>query len=272
MAPNHPHGGHRSRLRARFEKSPKTLEDHELLELLLFYGIPQKDTNTLAHNLLRKFDSLSGVVDAQYGQLKSVPGLGDTSALLLPVVQEIIRRYFWEKTRREPPEAYDSGYLGFQASPLFVGQYTENVYALALRRDFSVKDYVCIGTGGVNSAPINLKVLYSFVESVGNCYIAVAHNHPSGVGLPSPQDYFATDRIRMFIEDAGGHFLDHLIFDVTGDFVSLRESGQLYRANRKLYMVTAKDYSKETDYTKFYTKVSDVSEDVTKNQTNDDTP
>ncbi|MGI6193668.1 MAG: UPF0758 domain-containing protein, partial [Christensenellales bacterium] len=85
--------GHRQRLRDRFQEfGPDALKDHELLELLLFFSIPRRNTNPVSHALLRRFGSLSGVLAASEIDLRSVDGVGDGTALFLRLVNEVARR------------------------------------------------------------------------------------------------------------------------------------------------------------------------------------
>ena len=73
------HDGHRQRLKDRFlREGIDNFEDHNILELLLFFGIPRRDTNTLAHNLMEKFGTLSGVFEAPFEELCKVKGTGGT--------------------------------------------------------------------------------------------------------------------------------------------------------------------------------------------------
>ena len=81
------HKGHRQRLKARFQESGlDSFTDVQALELLLFYAIPQKDTNPIAHALLNRFGSLSRVLDADVEELKKVPNISDHAASLLRLV------------------------------------------------------------------------------------------------------------------------------------------------------------------------------------------
>ena len=78
------HDGHRARLKnKRIAAGPDILTDHELLEMLLFFSIPQKNTNELAHQLINTFGSIEKVLSADYYALQTVPGIGPASAMLL---------------------------------------------------------------------------------------------------------------------------------------------------------------------------------------------
>ena len=95
-----PHSGHRKRMRERFLRDGiDSLQDHEVLELLLFYAIPRQDTNELAHRLLTKFRTLSGVFDAPIEELKRVEGIGGTTAVFLKTYPEVFGA-IWETRKR----------------------------------------------------------------------------------------------------------------------------------------------------------------------------
>ena len=78
------HQGHRARQRKKLlENGPRAFADHELLEMLLYYAIPRRDTNELAHRLLERFGSLQGVFSAPVEELSTVEGVGENAAVLL---------------------------------------------------------------------------------------------------------------------------------------------------------------------------------------------
>ncbi len=88
------HAGHRSRLRDRFMKEGLSgFSEHEILELLLTYAIPQRDVNPLAHALITRFGSLSGVLDAGEHELMQVDGIGKNAASLLCLMPELLGAY-----------------------------------------------------------------------------------------------------------------------------------------------------------------------------------
>ena len=96
---NNPHKKHRERMREQLiKKSLSAFYDHQKLEMLLFYSIPVKDTNPLAHALLDRFGSLSGVFDADYQELRKVQGVGESTAVLIKLVQEMAAAYFDDKS------------------------------------------------------------------------------------------------------------------------------------------------------------------------------
>ena len=88
------HEGHRQRLRRRFLlEGLDNFDEVQVLELLLFYAIPRRDTNPIAHALLEQFGSLSGVLEAPVSALAQVPGMGENGATLLQLVTAASRRW-----------------------------------------------------------------------------------------------------------------------------------------------------------------------------------
>ena len=94
------HQGHRARQRKKLlENGPRAFADHELLEMLLYYAIPRRDTNELAHRLLERFGSLQGVFSAPVEELSTVEGVGENAAVLLNLVPQI-----WQRSLQGAPE------------------------------------------------------------------------------------------------------------------------------------------------------------------------
>ena len=94
MGEKHLHEGHRQRMRARFAVSdPASFADHEMLEMLLYYALPRRDTNELAHVLIEEFGSLTAVLEADVERLVSVTGISDGTAIFLKILGEVAKRY-----------------------------------------------------------------------------------------------------------------------------------------------------------------------------------
>ena len=92
--PKHRHGGHRARLKEEFcLRGLDAFPEHRVLEMLLFYAIPQGDTNDLAHRLIERFGSLSGVLDASLEDRRTVSGVGEHTAIRLRLIPGVCAHY-----------------------------------------------------------------------------------------------------------------------------------------------------------------------------------
>ena len=218
------HKGHRERLKARFlEEGLDNFTDIQALELLLFYAIPQKDTNPIAHALLDHFGSLSRVLEADVEELKKVPGISDHSATLLALVTELGRYYQVDCAQRvEVLTTLDA--CGAYLVPRFFGRSNETVFLLCL--DAKCKVLCCkeIGEGSVNSTSISIRKVVETALSANATTVVLAHNHPSGVALPSSEDVQTTRRIAAALHSVEVILADHIVV-AEGDYVSMVQSG-----------------------------------------------
>lgn len=218
------HKGHRERLKSRFlETGLDSFTDVQALELLLFYAIPQKDTNPIAHALLDHFGSLSQVLDAEIEELKKVPGISDHSATLLHLVTELARFYQVDCAQRtEVLTSLDA--CGAYLVPRFFGRKLETVFLLCL--DAKCKVLCCreIGEGSVNAASISVRKVVETALSANATTVVLAHNHPSGVALPSADDVQTTRRVAAALSAVGVQLIDHIVV-AEGDFISMTQSG-----------------------------------------------
>ena len=221
----HLHGGHRERLRVRYRNSPETVSDHELLELLLFYAIPQKDTNELAHRLLDRFGDLSGVLFAPEEQIRSVEGMGEISALLFPLMQEMFRRHgMLQASSPRLSTCYRAEDVADRYLPVFERLTQEKVMVIGLDQRFRMIGDAVVGEGSFDNCVIDMTRVCDFVTYNKPRFMVMAHNHPSGIGLPSQSDMIATGNVKQFLAQLHVVLLDHLIFDGRGDYVSFHQS------------------------------------------------
>lgn len=224
--PKHRHAGHRERMKAEFlARGLEGWPDHRVLELLLFYTIPQGDVNDLAHELVERFGSLAGVLDASVEELKKVKGVGDHTAVFLRMLPAVLGRYQGARTRlsaiiNSPEEAY--AWL----EPYFFGARNEMVYVLCLDGKRQVLGVRKVAEGSIELAEVNTRRIAE--ESIGlrAAQIYVAHNHVSNLAIPSQADWLTTDTLRGALRPIGIELIDHLVF-VDGDMVSLKDSEHL---------------------------------------------
>jgi len=218
------HNGHRDRMKKRFaEHGLDSFEEHSLLELLLFYSIPQRDVNPLAHKLLDTFGSISGVFEATHEDLLKVEGIGESTATLLRLIPQVCRRYMISAS--DASRVLDSSEkAGAYIKPFFIGERDEIVYLMCL--DSKRKLLACreISRGIANAAEINVRKMVEAALSHNATNAIMAHNHISGIALPSFEDEITTKKVRSALDMVGVRLLDHII--VAGDdYVSMSESG-----------------------------------------------
>lgn len=220
------HDGHRERMRERFLKSGLDgFADHEVLELLLYYAIPRGDVNPLAHALVDRFGSLSGVFNAPMELLTQVEGVGERTALLLQLVSRAAQRARLADMEeglalatREQVEQY--------LLELFSRERNEAVYQICL--DGKGKLLACRRLGEGSATAVTLDVRGVVQNAIMYCASAVilAHNHPSGVALPSEADHAVTLRVRDALATIDVRLEDHIIV-ADREFISFSESGLL---------------------------------------------
>lgn len=224
--PKHRHTGHRERMKAEFlARGLEGWSDHRVLELLLFYTIPQGDVNDLAHELVERFGSLAGVLDASVEELKKVKGVGDHTAVFLRMLPAVLGRYQGARTRlsaiiNSPEEAY--AWL----EPYFFGARNEMVYVLCMDGKRQVLGVRKVAEGSIELAEVNTRRIAEEAIGLRAVQIYVAHNHVSNLAIPSQADWLTTDTLRGALRPIGIELIDHLVF-VDGDMVSLKDSEHL---------------------------------------------
>ena len=226
------HDGHRQRLKARFLRQGLSgFEDHNVLELLLFYSLPRADTNEIAHELLSTFGSLSAVFDAPFDELCKIKGVSRHTASLIKLIPELTSVYNIDKTKYSDTiiNAKDAG-LYFV--PRFYGKLNEEVHVMLLDDKRKIIKCEKIFEGIVNLSPITVKKVVALAVNSNATGVVLAHNHPAGVALPSSSDLRMTEQLFHALKLINIHLIDHIIV-ADDDFVSLAESGEFERYNYK---------------------------------------
>lgn len=219
------HGGHRQRLKNRFlEEGLEHFDEHQVLELLLFYCIPRQDTNPIAHALIEHFGSLSQVIEAPVSELKKVTGMGEASATFLSLLNAFDRYY--QVSRASSLVILNTlADCGRYLMPFFYGRRNETVYLLCL--DAKCKVLCCkeVGEGSVNSAAVPIRRVVEMALGANATSVVLAHNHPSGLALPSDEDQLTTRQLAIALAAVDITLADHMIM-ADDEFISLRQSGR----------------------------------------------
>lgn len=207
-----PHENHRERLRETFRKNGlDNMPDHNVLELLLFYSVPRKDTNELAHRLLDTFGSLSNVFNAPYERLLEVDGIGESSALLLSSMPALCRRYIEDSADKKPNLLSSEATEKFLA-PKFYGCRVETFYLICLDGFGNLINCLKLGEGTCADVLVDTRAVMETVLRNDANSVIIAHNHPNGIAAPSNDDIVMTAGIASLLSSVRIHLIDHLIF------------------------------------------------------------
>lgn len=218
------HEGHRQRLKDRFlAEGLDNFTDIQALELLLFYCIPRKDTNELAHALLKRFGGFAQVLEARPEDLMQVEGIGANAALFLSLIPAAGRYYDVERVKCGRV-LQTSDECGQYLLPFFKGRNQETVFLLCLDAKCKVLSCQLVGEGSVNSAGVPVRRVVEAALAANATTVVLSHNHPSGLALPSHEDVATTQRLATALDAVEIVLADHIVV-ADDDFVSMVQSG-----------------------------------------------
>ena len=217
------HKEHRQRVKKRFlGEGLDHFSELHALELLLFYGKPREDVNPLDHRLLEHFGGLYQVLSAPAEQLMLVEGVGEHVAILLALVKGISQKYLIDHEEPGVPLNTKEA-CGKYLLDRFVGRRDETVMLLCL--DAKRLPLCCriVSQGSVNAAEVSVRKVVEAALAVNATTVVLAHNHPSGIAVPSMEDIITTRRMGAALDAVGVILEDHIV--VAGrEYVSLRDS------------------------------------------------
>ena len=220
------HTDHRKRLKDRFRKEGlDNFDERHVLELLLFYCIPRKDTKELAVELLNHFGSIVQVFDATPEELEKISGAGEGVATFL-ALRRSVDRYYQIKRAEQDCSAPLKTALDFEQylRCRFEHQRNEVVYLLCLDAKCKLISCIFAGEGGVNSANVPIRRVVEICLNANATSVVIAHNHPTGIAIPSPEDTDTTYRLAQALRGVDIYLADHMIFS-EGDSISMAVSG-----------------------------------------------
>lgn len=215
------HSGHRERLRRRFiDNGLDGFEEHQALELYLFYAIPRRDTNPLAHRLLERYRNIGGVCDAPIDELERDFGLSESAAALLKLLPEMSRLY--NESKLSDTNLIDPETVGDMIARRFIGRTSEAVALLLGSAKGKILYFDIVAKGSVSSSDFPLRRIVDLAIRHNARTAYIAHNHPSGSLLPSRADVDVTKLLDSTLSSVGVHLLDHFIV-ADNEYASLRE-------------------------------------------------
>lgn len=219
------HAGHRARMRERFMKEGLSgFSEHEVLELLLMFAIPQRDVNPLAHRLIDRFGSLSAVLESSPAELTRVDGVGENAAALLSLMPQLMG-YYQHSAMGRKPVITNLAEARKYAGALFFGLHEERVYMICVDQSGRVLHPALMHRGTIDQVQIYPREVVETALRYHAHAVLLAHNHPSGMAEPSQDDYDSTRAVIGALNVIGVRVIDHLIF--TGNSVySMTQNSQ----------------------------------------------
>ncbi|MBR2848491.1 MAG: RadC family protein [Clostridia bacterium] len=210
MSENNVHAGHRERLRTRYKRCGfDDFQEHEVLELLLFYSIPRANTNPLAHNLLNHFGSLYAVMNASYEALCEVEGVGPASAALIRTVADSARAAKLKELANEPLLSPEKLYI--YAAEWFLGKPHGTVAVLLLDAKRKIITVRTIAEEHLRLPASFPEEILRLCQQMDASNVVLMHNHVDGVMEPSYEDIYLTREIYRILKDNGITLLEHMI-------------------------------------------------------------
>ena len=218
------HAGHRQRQKRRYlEHGLGNFSDIEAIELLLYYAIPQKDTNELAHRVLEAFGSFRGVLEAEHRELVAVEGMGDSAALLVTLVRELNRRYLsHERSRGIQINGAEEAWNYLKGDFRYIK--TEKAVMLSLDGMNCVLKKHEVAIGGADHVELPIRIIVETAIQDGATAIILSHNHLDGNAVPSKADILSTQLLYRTLRPINIRLLDHIVI-ADEDFISILESG-----------------------------------------------
>ncbi len=208
---NNLHNGHRQRLKKRFvAEGLSSFEDHQALELLLFFAIPRCDTNELAHKLIASFGSLRNMFEADIADIMNVGGVGENTAILIKLLPEIASKYWFTPAQSGTQISSINSAAAFFKTLLY-GKPVEHFYIVCLNSSYQVKISACLSRGTPSQTPVFIRHIVEAVMRSHTEMVLIAHNHPGGSVSPSKKDIEMTIDIQTALDSMQVRLLDHLI-------------------------------------------------------------
>ena len=240
------HAGHRQRMRERFLlHGLEGFADHEVLELMLFYAIPQRNVNPLAHALIDRFGSLHGVLEAPVEELSKVEGMGAYASAFLSLFSQVARRVEWSRAG-ERERISNRGMAEQHCLRLLNGLREEHFYAVCLDGRMRLIKDVLIARGTLAEVQAYPRVVAEAVLRHNAHSVVLCHNHPGGSVVPSRQDVDMTRVLLQLLQSIDVYLADHVVV----------------AQGRALSMVNAGLIERRTESENVYTSVADSSTEV----------
>ena len=222
--------GHRERIKEKFLKNGiDGFAEYEILELLLTYCIPRKDTKPIAKELLNKFKSLDNVFKADFDKLSAVDGLGKNSIAFLKLIGDLPSIIYKDELKNK--KLVDKETLKISNKDILLKylrnkigyEEIEKFYVIYLSSSNEVIEFEENSTGTLDRSSVYPREIYKRVISLNAKSIILAHNHPSDNITPSKSDIELTNEIAKGLKNFGALLIEHIIITKNSYFSFLEE-------------------------------------------------
>lgn len=219
------HKKHRERVKSKFLKEGlSAFTDYEVLELLLYYAIPQGDVNPLAHMLLDKFLTPSAVFDAPVEELCQIKGIKEHTAILIKMIPQLAQ-YYTSLSAREKKHIATSQDAGRYVCSMIGCEKREVFAVICLDVQRKVLAFEILDEGTVSQANVHPRKVIACALKHNASAVILAHNHPSAGAYASENDRMLTAQLCNVLEGIDVEVIDHIIAASTEKFVSMADSG-----------------------------------------------
>ena len=220
------HSGHRQRMRNRYlnEGSLDNFEEHQILEMFLFYALPRRDTNELAHKMIKEFGNLDALINSPPEAIVSRTGVSLNTAVLISMVGKVHTRSSISKKIGIKLDTVEK--VKQYCIELFKNKTTESFYIICLDKNKRIIAPVEIAKGSDSQVSVRISSMMSQINMLGTTAAFCAHNHPSGEEEFSIEDVRSTMIIKRCLYSYNIKLTDHIL--VCGDkAVSMVEKNKI---------------------------------------------
>ena len=222
--------GHRERIKEKFLKNGiDGFAEYEILELLLTYCIPRKDTKPIAKELLNKFKSLDNIFKADFDKLSAIDGLGKNSIVFLKLIgdlpsiiykdelknKKLVNKEILKITNKDILLNYLRNKIGYEEK--------EKFYVIYLSSSNEVIEFEENSVGTLDRSSVYPREIYKKIINLNAKSIILAHNHPSDNITPSKSDIELTNEIAKGLKNFGALLIEHIIITKNSYFSFLEE-------------------------------------------------
>ncbi|MBE6649869.1 MAG: hypothetical protein E7613_01015 [Ruminococcaceae bacterium] len=210
------HANHRKRMKEKFLKyGPDVFSEHEIMEILLYFVLPQVDTNEIAHELINKGGSFMGAFNIPYEEMKKIPGIKDHAATFLKLMPHFFRYFYSQEAQMaaSPRMTYEE--IAEMCAMSCIGLQEEHLICIYFDAKMIMLEKETISTGSSFNVESNARKILNGISRNDACNIVIAHNHPSSLIMPSSDDIDSTQRLKDILNSFHIDMVEHFI--VTGD-------------------------------------------------------